>query len=139
MNKKEYLTLGVTIFLFIIIIIVILIQGNKNDWKKEILKSEEYQIAMTDCNDRTTSFPKETVSELFNKWTDLSDNGPWTGNNNECHPRVTITYTSKGIVKEKEILLVDDSSLVINTNDGYWYYTNSAKVNNYLNSLFNKY
>lgn len=140
MNKKQYTTLGVTILIFIIIIVVILFQGNKNDaWMREILDSEEYQITMTDCNSRTTSFPKETITELFDKWANLSDNGPWTGDNNKCYSKVTITYSKEGIVKEKEIMLIDDSSLAINSNDGYWYYTNSTEINNYLNSLFSKY
>lgn len=140
MNKKKYMTVGGTILLFVIIIVVILLQGNKKDaWMKEVLASEDYQITMTNCSNRTTMFPKETIKELFNKWNQLSDNGPWTGDNNKCYPKVTITYSKDGIVKQQEVMLIDDSSLAINSNDGYWYYTNSSEINNYLNDLFSKY
>lgn len=140
MNKKKYMTVGGTILLFVIIIVVILLQGNKKDaWMKEVLASEDYQITMTNCSNRTTMFPKETIKELFNKWNQLSDNGPWTGDNNKCYSKVTITYSKDGIVKQQEFMLIDDSSLAISSSNGYWYYTNSSEVNSYLNDLFNKY
>lgn len=140
MNKKKYMTVGGTILLFVIIIVVILLQGNKKDaWMKEVLNSEDYQITMTNCSNRTTKFPKETIKELFNKWNQLSDNGPWTGDNNKCYPKVTINYSKDGIVKHQEFILIDDSSLAISSSNGYWYYTNSSEINNYLNDLFSKY
>lgn len=104
----------------------------------EILKSDNYEITMTDCNNKTVKLPKEAVKELFNRWTELSDNGPWTGNNDICYTKVIISFENNNVIQEREILLVDENTLVLNLNEESKYYTNSSGINNYLNELFTK-
>jgi len=140
MNKKNYFIIGGTILFFLIIIILILTKNdNKINWTKEILESTKYEITMTDCNGREIILPKETVKEIFNKWDKLSDNGPWTGDNTKCYKTATITFEKEGIVQSREILLLNNSELAVNLNEGYRYYTNSTEINKYLNELFNTY
>lgn len=140
MNKKQYIIVGITILLFIIAIAAILLnKNNQESWMTQILNSQEYEITIENCNNKKTTLPKETVEELFSKWEELSNNGPWMGNNNTCYKTVTISTENNGIIEETEILLIDDTSLVLNINNSSTYYTNALHINNYLNTLFNSY
>lgn len=139
MNKKQiYIILG-TIILFVIIILGILLIKSKNNWQEEILSSDEYTMTMEDCNNRKTEFPKEKTEELFIKWNNLTDNGPWTGDEKACYKTVTIIYEKESIVQSVKILLIDNSSLVLNINNIKRYYINSEEINAYLNNLFETY
>lgn len=139
MNKKQFITVGITLLIFIIIIAIILLTNNKSGWQKEILSSEQYEITMKDCKNRETKFPKETVKELFEKLNNISDNGPWTGDTKKCYSKVIISYEQESLVKEIEITIVDNSSVVINTGKDTRYYTNASEGIEYLNKLFQTY
>ncbi|MGM9881792.1 MAG: hypothetical protein ACI31S_02990 [Bacilli bacterium] len=140
MTKKKYIIIAITTIAFIIIISLILLKNNnQKDWKNEILNSDNYEMTMEDCNSRKITIPKEKVPELFNKWNNLSNNGPWTGNNNLCYTKVNILYEKNSIIKTIEIILIDDTSLVLIKDNNSTYYTNSSEINNYLNNLFIEY
>jgi len=137
MDKKSYLIIGVTIFVFAIIIISILLFRNNNDnWTSDILNSQQYQMTMTDCNGRKKELDKNTLTSLNNKWNTLSNNGPWTGDDNACYTTLTISYETGGIVNQKEILIIDDSSIAFIETGNSIYYTNANEIINDLNLLF---
>jgi len=138
MTKKQYVIIGTTILLFIGIIIYILLnKNNQENWINQIQKSEKYEITIKNCNNQSKILPKNTLQELNSKWNELSNNGPWMGNNNICYKTVTINYEKNNIIQQVEILLIDDTSLVLNINNSSTYYTKSSNINSYLNSLFN--
>lgn len=138
MNRKKYIIAGTTIIVFIIIIIIILLNKNsKENWITEILNSEKYEITMKNCNNQEKKLPNEVLQELSNNWNKVSNNGPWLGNNNTCYNTVTINFETNNIIQKTEILLIDDTSLVLNINNSSTYYTNSSNINNYINSIFN--
>ena len=138
MTKKNYLTVGVTALVFIIAIVVILLLGNNNneDWTSDILKSQNYQITMEDCNGREKILNNSILTTLSEKWTNLSNNGPWTGDTTICYTTVTVSYENGGIINTKEIVIVDDSSIALIVGNNTIYYTNASEVINYLNTLF---
>lgn len=139
MTKKNYLIIGSTALFFIITIIVILLLGNNNnseDWTSDILKSQSYQITMEDCNGREKTLDNSTLTKLSEKWTNLSNNGPWTGDTTACYTKVTISYENGSIINTKEIVIVDNSSIALIVGNNTIYYTNASEVINYLNTLF---
>jgi len=137
MNKKNYLIIGGIILIFAIAIIAILLSGNNNnDWTTDIKEAQNYQMIMTDCNGRQKELDKNTLNTLANKWNNLSNNGPWTGNTTACYTTLAISYDTNGIVKQKNIILIDESTLVLDLNTTTIYYTNASDIINYLNSLF---
>lgn len=136
MNKKQYIIVGFTIVLFLGIMIVILISNNKDNWTTEILNSEKYEVLMDNCNNEKKTLPNKVLQELSKNWNELSNNGPWMGNNSICYKKVIISYEKDNVIQEVEIQLIDDSSLVLNINNNSTYYTKSININNYLNSLF---
>ena len=140
MNKKNYLIIGATILFFLIAIFIITFSDNKNnsDWTEEIKNSQNFEISMKDCNGREKLLPDNILDDLSNTWNTLSDNGPWTGNRDTCYSKVTIFYDNNGIVKQKEIVIIDNSSIVFNTDTSSTYYTNANNIINSLNSLFIK-
>jgi len=137
-DKKNYLIIGGITLIFIVAIIVISLSGkNKNsDWTKEIKEAQNYEIKMTDCNGREKELEKNTLDYLSENWNKLSNNGPWTGDRNKCYTNISITYDTNGIVKEKNIILIDESTLVLDLNTTTIYYTNASDIINYLNGLF---
>ena len=137
MSKKKYIVIGITALIFIIAIIIVLVMGKTgSSWKNEILSSNNYEIIMKDCNDTQTTFPKETVKEVLNKLNNISDNGPFTGDNNACYNTVTISYEKNSIINSVEIKIIDKSSITININNTVRYYTNATDVVSYLNEQF---
>lgn len=138
MDKKSYLIIGVTILIFLIVIITIIFSNNSknNNWTTEIKKSQNFQITMTDCNEREKKLSNNILNELSNKWNSLSNNGPWTGDTNTCYNTVTISYDNNGIIKHKQILIIDNSSIVLSIDESNTYYTNANDIINELNKLF---
>ena len=136
MNKKNYLIIGATILVFVIAIIVILLPKNKTDWTHDILNSYNYEIKMKDCNGRENTLDKNILNYLKDNWNTLSNNGPWTGDTNNCYKTITISYENEGIIKQKQIILIDETSLVLDTGINTIYYTNSKEINDYLNNIF---
>ena len=138
MSKKQYIIIGITILLFIGVIIAIMLSNkNKSNWATEILNSDKYEITMENCNNQKKELPKEALKELSQKWEELSNNGPWMGNNNTCYKKIIINYEKNNVIQEVEIELIDDTSLVLNINNTRTYYTKSSNINNYLDSLYN--
>lgn len=136
MGKKNYLIIGATILIFAVAIIVILLSGNKEDWTTDIKNSQKYQMTMIDCNGREKKLDNSVLDSLSKKWNELSNNGPWTGDTNTCYTTLTISYDNNGIVKQKEIIIIDNTSIVLNLNTSTIYYTNANSLIAYLNSLF---
>ena len=137
MNKNKYLILGSTILVIVAVIIIILVTGNKKtSWQDEVLNSDKYTITMEDCNERKVELPSDTVKEIFAKWDKLSNNGPWTGNNDGCFQKVTITFEKGAVVKNYEILLIDETSLVLNFDNNSTYYNNGKEIITYLEETF---
>ena len=107
MGKRNYLIIGATISIFVIAIIAILLSNNKTaDWTTDILKAQNYQISMIDCNSREKTLDKKTLTILSSKWNTLSNNGPWMGDDSSCYTTITISYENSGIINEKEILIL---------------------------------
>lgn len=138
MGKKNYLIIGGTILIFVVAIIVILLLGNNNtnDWTKEIKEAQNYEITMTDCNGREKKLEQNILDYLSEKWKKLSNNGPWTGNSDKCYTNISISYDTNGIVKEKNIIIIDNKSLVLELDTKTIYYTNGEEIINHLNGLF---
>lgn len=137
MGKKNFIIIGVTILIFVIAIISILLSNNKkNNWTRDILNAQEYQISMTNCNGREKILDKKIITTINTKWDMLSNNGPWMGDNNSCYTTVTISYENNGIVNEKEILIIDDTSIALIQSNDTAYYTNAGDIINYLNDIF---
>lgn len=137
MTKKNYLVIGAVALIFIIAIIAILLLGNnKEDWTKDILDAQSYQITMTDCNGREKILDNSTLKKLSDKWSALSNNGPWTGDTTACYTTVTVSYENNGIINTKEIVLVDTTSLALIQGNSSIYYTNAKEIIDELYSLF---
>lgn len=136
MNKKSYLVIIITILVFVITIVAIILSGNNKDWTTDIKKAQNYQMIMTDCNNIQKEIANSALEQLSNKWSTLSNNGPWTGDSSACYTTLTISYETEGIVRQKQIIIIDESTLVLDSNTSTIYYTNAEEVVNYLNSLF---
>lgn len=137
MNKKKYLIIaGLIAFFAIIIVVVLLSKNKKNNWIDSILDSDTYSIVIADCTNNEKKLAKEVLKEISTQWKNLSDNGPWMGDENTCYTTVTINYEKDGIIREAQLLLVDDSSFVLTIDNVKEYYTNSKNLNTYLNKNF---
>ena len=137
MTKKNYLIIGSTTLFFLIAIVVILLSGkNKNDLTAEILNSYSYEMIMKDCSGKEKKLNNTTLNILSEKWSSLSNNGPWTGDTTACYTTLIISYDTDGIIREKEIVLIDSSSIVFLSGGSSVYYTNANEVINYLNAQF---
>ena len=132
MAKKEYTIIGVTILIFIIIISVILLKGTTNTWTKEILTSESYEIYKIDCNNNETKLDNKIMNTIDKEWKSLSNNGPWLGDTNTCYETISIEYDKNGIIQKREILILDNNSIVLRINNDDTYYVNAT---NLINSL----
>lgn len=135
MSKKQYTIIGVSILIFIIIIVFILIKGQNNTWTNEILTSTSYEIYKEDCNNNQTKLDNKVMNNIDTYWKDLSNNGPWLGDNNNCYKKITIKYDKNGIIQEKELLLIDDKSIVLRVNNTDTYYVNANNLIKYLKGI----
>lgn len=132
MTKKQYTIIGITILIFIIIIAFILIKGNKSTWTKEILNSNSYTITKIDCNNNETKLDNSIMNKIDSTWKELSNNGPWLGDTNTCYETISIEYDKNGIIQKREILILDNNSIVLRINNNDTYYVNAT---NLINSL----
>ena len=132
MTKKQYIIIGVTILTFIIIISFILLKGQNNTWTKEILNSNSYTITKIDCNNNETKLDNSIMNKIDSSWKELSNNGPWLGDTNTCYETISIEYDKNGIIQKKEILILDNNSIVLRFNNSDTYYVNAT---NLINSL----
>lgn len=132
MTKKQYTIIGITILIFIIIIAFILIKGNKSTWTKEILNSNSYTITKIDCNNNETKLDNSIMNKIDSTWKELSNNGPWLGDTNTCYETISIEYDKNGIIQKREILILDNNSIVLRINNNDTYY---VKATNLINSL----
>lgn len=132
MTKKQYTIIGITILIFIIIIAFILIKGNKSTWTKEILNSNSYTITKIDCNNNETKLDNSIMNKIDSTWKELSNNGPWLGDTNTCYETISIEYDKNGIIQKREILILDNNSIVLRINNNDTYYINAT---NLINSL----
>lgn len=140
MDKKKYITLIITIIIFITIIAVILINSNnKTNWIEKVKASDTYQINISNCNSKEITVPNETIDEITKKLNNVSDNGPWTGDNNKCYTTLTISYNNDDKIEYITIKIIDDNSFTLSTNGSDRYYTNSKELNTYINNLLNEY
>ena len=132
MTKKQYTIIGITILIFIILIAFILIKGNKSNWTKEILNSNSYTITKIDCDNNNTKLANSIMNKIDSTWTELSNNGPWLGDTNTCYETISIEYDKNGIIQKREILILDNNSIVLRINNDDTYYVNAT---NLINSL----
>ena len=132
MTKKQYIIIGITILIFIILIAFILIKGNKSTWTKEILDSNSYTITKIDCNNNETKLDNSIMNKIDSTWKELSNNGPWLGDTNTCYETISIEYDKNGIIQKREILILDNNSIVLRINNDDTYYVNAT---NLINSL----
>lgn len=132
MTKKQYIIIGVTILTFIIIISFILIKNKNTTWTKEILSSNSYTITKTDCNNNETKLDNSIMNKIDSSWKELSNNGPWLGDNNACYETISIEYDKNGIIQKREILILDNNSIVLRFNNSDTYYVNATNlINNF--------
>lgn len=132
MTKKQYTIIGITILIFIILIAFILIKGNKSSWTKEILNSNSYTITKIDCDNNETKLDNSIMNKIDSTWKELSNNGPWLGDTNTCYETISIEYDKNGIIQKREILILDNNSIVLRINNNDTYYVNAT---NLINSL----
>ena len=101
MDKKKYIILLSTLAIFIIAIITILLANNKGkvNWIKEVEKSNDYQITVNNCNEKETIVPNEVLNEISKKLNNISDNGPWTGDNNKCYSSLIISFSKENQIE----------------------------------------
>lgn len=130
MTKKQYTIIGITILIFIIIIAFILIKGNKSTWTKEILDSNSYTITKIDCNNNETKLDNSIINKIDSTWKELSNNGPWLGDTNTCYETISIEYDKNGIIQKREILILDNNSIVLRINNNNTYYVNATNLIN---------
>ena len=132
MTKKQYTIIGITILIFIILIAFILIKGNKSTWTKEILNSNSYTTTKIDCDNNKTKLDNSIMNKIDSTWKELSNNGPWLGDTNTCYETISIEYDKNGIIQKREILILDNNSIVLRINNDDTYYVNAT---NLINSL----
>lgn len=132
MAKKQYTIIGITILIFIILIAFILIKGNKSTWTKEILNSNSYTITKIDCNNNETKLDNSIMNKIDSTWKELSNNGPWLGDTNTCYETISIEYDKNGIIQKREILILDNNSIVLRINNNDTYYVNATNLINIL-------
>ena len=130
MTKKQYIIIGVTILIFIIIISFILIKNKNTTWTKEILSSNSYTITKTDCNNNETKLDNSIMNKIDSSWKELSNNGPWLGDTNTCYETISIEYDKNGIIQKREILILDNNSIVLRFNNSDTYYVNATNLIN---------
>lgn len=128
MTKKQYIIIGVTILTFIIIISFILIKNKNTTWTKEILSSNSYTITKTDCNNNETKLDNSIMNKIDSSWKELSNNGPWLGDTNTCYETISIEYDKNGIIQKREILILDNNSIVLRFNNSDTYYVNATNL-----------
>lgn len=132
MTKKQYIIIGVTILTFIIIISFILIKNKNTTWTKEILSSNSYTITKTDCSNNETKLDNSIMNKIDSSWKELSNNGPWLGDTNACYETIAIEYDKNGIIQKREILILDNNSIVLRFNNSDTYYVNATNlINNF--------
>ena len=132
MTKKQYIIIGVTILTFIIIISFILIKNKNTTWTKEILSSNSYTITKIDCNNNETKLDNSIMNKIDSSWKELSNNGPWLGDTNTCYETISIEYDKNGIIQKREILILDNNSIVLRFNNSDTYYVNATNlINNF--------
>lgn len=128
MTKKQYIIIGVTILIIIIIISFILIKNKNTTWTKEILSSNSYTITKTDCNNNETKLDNSIMNKIDSSWKELSNNGPWLGDTNACYETISIEYDKNGIIQKREILILDNNSIVLRFNNSDTYYVNATNL-----------
>ena len=128
MTKKQYTIIGITILIFIILIAFILIKGNKSTWTKEILNSNSYTITKIDCDNNKTKLDNSIMNKIDSTWKKLSNNGPWLGDTNTCYETISIEYDKNGIIQKREILILDNNSIVLRINNDDTYYVNATNL-----------
>ena len=132
MTKKQYTIIGITILIFIILIAFILIKGNKSSWTKEILNSNSYTITKIDCDNNKTKLDNSIMKKIDSTWKELSNNGPWLGDTNTCYETISIEYDKNGIIQKREILILNNNSIVLRINNDDTYYVNATNlINNF--------
>ena len=122
MTKKQYTIIGITIIIFIILIAFILIKLNSNS----------YTITKIDCDNNKTKLDNNIMKKIDSTWKELSNNGPWLGDTNTCYETISIEYDKNGIIQKREILILDNNSIVLRINNDDTYYVNATNlINNF--------
>ena len=72
------------------------------------------------------------MNKIDSSWKELSNNGPWLGDTNACYETISIEYDKNGIIQKREILILDNNSIVLRFNNSDTYYVNATNlINNF--------
>lgn len=72
------------------------------------------------------------MNKIDSTWKELSNNGPWFGDTNTCYETISIEYDKNGIIQKREILILDNNSIVLRINNDDTYYVNATNlINNF--------
>lgn len=134
MTKKNYILLGATAFILLGVIILILLNKQNDNWIKDILNTN-YDIYYLNCDNDENKLDKEVLNKIETYWKELSNNGPWTGNNDICYETISIRYDNNNVVQKIEIKIIDNDSIVLTTNNGSTYYNHANNLITYLRSF----
>lgn len=134
MTKKNYILLGATAFILLGVIILILLNKQNDNWIKDILNTN-YDIYYLNCDNDENKLDKEVLNKIETYWKELSNNGPWTGNNDICYETISIRYDNNNVVQKIEIKIIDNGSIVLTTNNGSTYYNHANNLITYLRSF----
>lgn len=135
MTKKNYIVIGVTILIFLGIIVLILINKQNSTWTKDILNTNNYDIYYIDCNNIENKLNKEVLNKIDTYWKELSNNGPWTGNNDICYDTISVRYDNNNVMQKIDIQIIDNDSIVLKSNNNTTYYNHANNLVTYLRSV----
>ena len=79
-----------------------------------------------------TKLDNSIMSKIDSTWKELSNNGPWLGDTNTCYETISIEYDKNGIIQKREILILDNNSIVLRINNNDTYYVNATNLINIL-------
>ena len=121
--------------IFLGIIVLILINKQNSNWTKDILNTNNYNIYYLDCNNTETILNKEVLNKIDTYWKDLSNNGPWTGNNDICYDTISVRYDNNNVMQKIDIQIIDNDSIVLKSNNNTTYYNHANNLVTYLRSV----
>ena len=114
---------------------MILINKQNSNWTKDILNTNNYDIYYVDCNNTETILNKEVLNKIDTYWKELSNNGPWTGNNDVCYDTISVRYDNNNVMQKIDIQIIDNDSIVLKSNNNTTYYNHANNLVAYLRSV----
>ena len=78
---------------------------------------------------------KEVLNKIDTYWKELSNNGPWTGNNDICYDTISVRYDNNNVMQKIDIQIIDNDSIVLKSNNNTTYYNHANNLVTYLRSI----